>query len=158
MNKQNRGKLLTSHARNVLSLAEEEARRSQHNYIGTEHLLLALIREEEGNTGRIFRELGLNVQKVRSAIEFIIGYGDQVASGKIDLTPRAQIVIELAEGEARRTKQQHIESEHLLLGLIREGEGIAVGVMESLEIDLAQLRLQTLHSLQQVRQHNLKTR
>ncbi len=132
------------HARRVLSLAQEEAQRFQHNYIGTEHLLLALVRLKESTAGQIFSEMGIELERVRSAVEFIIGRGDRIVLGEIGLTPRAKKVIELAIDEARRLEHHYIGTEHLLLGLVREGEGIAAGVLESMGLDLEKVRQTTL--------------
>src|SRR5580765_7809302 len=122
----------TERARKVLSLAQEEAQRFNHNYIGTEHLLLGLVREGDGVAAKVLNNLGVELSKVRSAVEFIIGRGEKSISGEIGLTPRAKKVIELAVEEARRLNHSYIGTEHLLLGLVREGEGIAFGVLESL--------------------------
>ena len=130
----------TERAKKVLSLAQEEAQRFQHNYIGTEHLLLGLVREEEGVAARVLLKLGVELNRVREAVEFIIGRGDRIVLGEIGLTPRAKKVIELAIDEARHMNHHYIGTEHLLLGLIREGEGIAAGVLESLGVKLEQAR------------------
>ncbi|MDO8670076.1 MAG: ATP-dependent Clp protease ATP-binding subunit [Dehalococcoidia bacterium] len=137
----------TDRARRALLLAQEEAQRLNHNYIGTEHLLLGLLREGEGIAARVLNNLGVELSKVRSAVEFITGRGEQAASGEIGLTPRAKRVIELAVDEARRLNHHHIGTEHLLLGLAREGEGIAAGVMESLGVSLEKARSHTLEAL-----------
>src|SRR6266513_1145576 len=139
----------TERARKVLSLAQEEAQRFQHNYIGTEHLLLGLVREGEGGAAKVLRNLGVEKNKVRSAVEFIIGRGDRIVLREIGLTPRAKKVIELAVDEARRLNHQYIGTEHLLLGLVREGEGIAAGVLESLGVNLEKVRAQVIHVLSQ---------
>ncbi len=139
----------TERARKVLSLAQEEAQHFQHNYIGTEHLLLGLVREGEGVAARVLESLGAELDKVRQAIEFIIGRGDRIVLGEIGLTPRAKKVIELAVDEARRLNHHYIGTEHLLLGLVREGEGIAAGVLESFGIHLEQVRKSTLAVLSQ---------
>ncbi|MFQ5879425.1 MAG: ATP-dependent Clp protease ATP-binding subunit [Dehalococcoidia bacterium] len=131
----------TERARRVLQLAQEEAQRFNHNYIGTEHLLLGLVREGEGVAAKVLTNLGVELSKVRSAVEFIIGRGDRPTSAdNIGLTPRAKKVIELAVDEARRLNHHYIGTEHLLLGLVREGEGIAAGVLESLGISLEKVR------------------
>ena len=127
-------------ARRVLSLAQEEARRFNHSYIGTEHILLGLVRETEGAAARILISMGVELTKVRSAVEFIIGRGEHAAPGEIGLTPRAKKVIELAVDEARRLSHHYIGTEHLLIGLMREGEGVAAGVLESLGISLDKVR------------------
>jgi ATP-dependent Clp protease ATP-binding subunit ClpC len=120
----------TERAKKVLVLAQEEAQRFNHNYIGTEHLLLGLVREGEGIAAKVLSNLGVELNKVRSAVEFIIGRGDRMVIGDISLTPRAKKVIELSVEEARRLNHNHIGTEHLLLGLVREGGGIGAGVLE----------------------------
>ncbi|MBI4295193.1 MAG: ATP-dependent Clp protease ATP-binding subunit [Chloroflexi bacterium] len=130
-------------ARKVLTLAQEEAQRFNHNYIGTEHILLGLVREGEGAAAKVLANLGVDLNKVRSAVEFIIGRGERTSSGEIGLTPRAKKVIELAVDEARRLNHHYIGTEHLLLGLVREGEGVAAGVLESLGVNLEKVRAET---------------
>ncbi len=139
----------TEDARKILSLAQEEAQRFQHNYIGTEHLLLGLVRLEESTAGQVLHELGIQLPLVRSAVEFIIGRGDRIVLGEIGLTPRAKKVIELAVDEARRMQHHYIGTEHILLGLVREGEGIAAGVLESLGVKLEQVRTKTVLVIEQ---------
>ena len=139
----------TERARKVLTLAQEEAQRFNHNYIGTEHLLLGLVREGEGVAAKVLANMGVELNKVRSAVEFIIGRGDRMVMGEIGLTPRAKKVIELAVDEARRLNHHYIGTEHLLLGLVREGEGIAAGVLESLGVSLDKVRAQVIHVLSQ---------
>ena len=130
-------------ARRVLSLAQEEAQRFNHNYIGTEHILLGLVRETEGVAARVLSGLGVELTKVRSAVEFIIGRGEKPTQGEIGLTPRAKKVVELAVDEARRMNHTYIGTEHLLIGLLREGEGVAAGVLESLGVTLDKVRAET---------------
>ena len=130
-------------ARRVLSLAQEEAQRFNHNYIGTEHILLGLVRETEGVAARVLSSLTVDLAKVRSAVEFIIGRGEKPADGEIGLTPRAKKVVELAVDEARRMNHTYIGTEHLLIGLLREGEGVAAGVLESLGVTLDKVRAET---------------
>ncbi len=130
-------------ARRVLSLAQEEAQRFNHNYIGTEHILLGLVRETEGVAARVLSGLSVDLSKVRSAVEFIIGRGEKPAQGEIGLTPRAKKVVELAVDEARRMNHTYIGTEHLLIGLLREGEGVAAGVLESLGVTLEKVRTET---------------
>ncbi|MDE2815662.1 MAG: ATP-dependent Clp protease ATP-binding subunit [Chloroflexota bacterium] len=130
-------------------LAQEEARRFNHNYIGTEHLLLGLVREGEGIAAKVLYDMGVDLTKVRSAVEFIIGRGERVNVGDISLTPRAKKVIELANEEARRLGHNYIGTEHLLLGLVREGEGIAAGVLESLGVSLEKVRQKVIQSVSQ---------
>jgi ATP-dependent Clp protease ATP-binding subunit ClpC len=149
VNDRDRFDKFTERARKVLSLAQEEAQRFNHNYIGTEHLLLGLVREGEGVAAKVLSNLGVELNKVRSAVEFIIGRGDRIVLGEIGLTPRAKKVIELAVDEARRLNHHYIGTEHLLLGLVREGEGIAAGVLESLGVNLEKVRTQTIQVLSQ---------
>ena len=130
-------------ARRVLSLAQEEAQRFNHNYIGTEHILLGLVRETEGVAARVLSGLSVDLTKVRTAVEFIIGRGERPAQGEIGLTPRAKKVVELAVDEARRMNHTYIGTEHLLIGLLREGEGVAAGVLESLGVNLEKVRAET---------------
>ena len=137
-------------ARRVLSLAQEEAQRFNHNYIGTEHILLGLVRETDGVAARVLTNLSVELSKVRSAVEFIIGRGERrPAPGEIGLTPRAKKVIELAVDEARRLNHHYIGTEHLLIGLMREGEGVAAGVLESLGVSLEKVRTETNRILSQ---------
>ena len=136
-------------ARRVLSLAQEEAQRFNHNYIGTEHILLGLVRETEGVAARVLANVGVDLNKVRSAVEFIIGRGERPAQGEIGLTPRAKKVVELAVDEARRMNHTYIGTEHLLIGLLREGEGVAAGVLESLNVSLDKVRSETYRILSQ---------
>jgi ATP-dependent Clp protease ATP-binding subunit ClpC len=141
-------------ARRVLSLAQEEAQRFNHNYIGTEHVLLGLVRETEGVAARVLHNLGVELTKVRSAVEFIIGRGEKAVPGEIGLTPRAKKVIELAVDEARRLNHSYIGTEHLLIGLLREGEGVAAGVLESLGVTLEKVRSETNRILSQTMSHS----
>ena len=136
-------------ARRVLSLAQEEAQRFNHNYIGTEHILLGLVRENDGVAAKVLSNLNVELTKVRSAVEFIIGRGERSAPGEIGLTPRAKKVIELAVDEARRLNHNYIGTEHLLIGLMREGEGVASGVLESLGVNLDKIRGETSRILSQ---------
>jgi ATP-dependent Clp protease ATP-binding subunit ClpA len=133
----------TDKARRVLTLAQKESQRFNHNYIGTEHLLLGLLRVEDGVAAKVLTNLSVDLLKVRSAVEFIIGRGEKSPRGEIGLTPRAKKVIELAVEEARRLNHSYIGTEHLLLGMAREGEGIAYGVLESLGVSLERVRLET---------------
>src|SRR5881409_3298015 len=138
-------------AKRVLALAQDEAIRFNHNYIGTEHLLLGLVREGEGVAARVLDSLGVELSKVRTAVEFIIGRGDSTTSpSEITLSPRTKKVIELAIDEARKLGHSHVGTEHLLLGLVREGEGIASGVLESLGVSLEKVRHQVIATLDQL--------
>ena len=139
----------TERARRVLTLAQEEAQHFSHSYIGTEHILLGLVREEEGIAARVLINLGVVLSKVRSAVEFIIGRGEKPGSDEIGLSPRAKRVIELAIDEARHLGHNYIGTEHLLLGLLREGEGIAASVLDSFGITLERARAETVHILSQ---------
>ena len=139
----------TDRARKVLTLAQDEAQRLNHNYIGTEHLLLGLVREGEGVAARVLENMNVELPKVRTAVEFIIGRGDRPVVGEVGLTPRAKRVIELAIDEARRLGHNYIGTEHLLLGLVREGEGIAAGVLESLGVNLDKVRHEVIRVLSQ---------
>jgi ATP-dependent Clp protease ATP-binding subunit ClpC len=121
-------------------LAQEEAQHFNHNYIGTEHVLLGLVREPEGVGTRVLISMGIDLSKIRSAVEFIIGRGEKPTAGDVGLTPRAKKVIELAVDEARQMSHQYIGTEHLLIGLLREGEGVAAGVLESLGVTLDKAR------------------
>ena len=136
-------------ARRILSLAQEEAQNFNHNYIGTEHILLGLVREPDCVAAKVLVNLDVQLNKVRSAVEFIIGRGERSASGEIGLTPRAKKVIELAVDEARRLNHQYIGTEHLLIGLLREGDGVAAGVLESLGVNLEKARAETTRLLSQ---------
>jgi ATP-dependent Clp protease ATP-binding subunit ClpC len=136
-------------ARRVLTIAQEEARALNHSYIGTEHILLGLVREEEGVAAKVLTNLGIGLGKVRSAVEFIIGRGEKAGAGETGLTPRAKKVIELAIDEARQMGHNYIGTEHLLLGLLREGEGVASSVLDSFGITLERARSEVTHILTQ---------
>src|SRR5436305_6378674 len=139
----------TDRWRKVLTYAQEEARRFNHNYIGTEHLLLGLVREHGSVAAQVLRSLGAEPVRIRRALEFIIGRGDRMMVGEVGLTPRATKVIELAVDEARRLGHHYIDTEHLLLGLVREGEGIVASVLESLGVNMEKARAETLKVLKQ---------
>jgi hypothetical protein len=137
-------------AKRVLALAQDEAIRLNHNYIGTEHLLLGLVREGEGVAARVLDSLGVELSKVRTSVTFIIGRGDSATSpSEITLSPRTKKVIELAIDEARKLGHDAVGTEHLLLGLVREGEGIASGVLASLGVSLETVRHQVIATLGQ---------
>jgi ATP-dependent Clp protease ATP-binding subunit ClpC len=133
----------TKRARHVLSTAQEEAERLNHNYIGTEHLLLGLVKEENGVAVKVLKELSIDPDDIRQRIEMAIGRGQRPTMGSLSLTPRTKRVIELAVDEARRLGHHYIGTEHLLLGLVREGEGVAVDILKSLGINLDKVRAQT---------------
>jgi hypothetical protein len=137
----------TDRSRKVLTLAQDEAQRFHHHYIGTEHILLGLLRVEDGVACRVLQDMGVELDKARTAIEFIVGRGDLPIVGEVGLTPRAKRVIELAIDEARGLEHNYIGTEHLLLGLIREGEGIAAGVLESLGVELDKARNEVIRAL-----------
>src|SRR6056300_42265 len=130
----------TDRARRVVVLAQEEARRLNHNYIGTEHILLGLIQEGEGHAAKALEELSINIDSVRSEVVEIIGEGQQSPSGHIPFTPRAKKVLELSLREALQLGHNYIGTEHILLGLIREGEGVAAQVLKKLGAELSQVR------------------
>ena len=130
----------TDRARRVVVLAQEEARRLNHNYIGTEHILLGLIQEGEGHAAKALDELNINIDSVRSEVVEIIGEGQQSPSGHIPFTPRAKKVLELSLREALQLGHNYIGTEHILLGLIREGEGVAAQVLKKLGAELSQVR------------------
>ncbi len=134
-------------ARRVLTLAQEEAEHLNHNYIDTEHILLGLVREEEGVAAKVLANLGVGLNKVRSAVEFIIGHGEKPTTGETGLTPRAKRVIELAIDEARHLSHNYIGTEHLLLGLLREGGGVAAAVLDNFGVTLERARTETIHIL-----------
>jgi ATP-dependent Clp protease ATP-binding subunit ClpC len=139
----------TERARRALRLAQEEAQRLRHNYIGTEHILLGLVREGEGVAAQVLTSLGVDLQRVREAVEYTIGTGDQTSAGEMSLTPRAKKVLEFAVDEARRLHHHYIGTEHLLLGLVREREGIAAGVLERLNVSLERVRNETMRAMSQ---------
>ena len=131
----------TERARKVILLAKEEAKRFNHDYIGTEHILLGLIREGEGVAAAVLQKLGLSPEKIRLEVEKLVQSGPStMVSGDIPFTPKAKKVIELAMEEARSLGHNYIGTEHLLLGLIREGEGVASQVLMNLGLDLNRVR------------------
>lgn len=137
----------TDRARRVLTFAQDEAQRFNHDYIGTEHLLLGLVREDSGVAARVLDHMNVELAKVRMAIEFIIGRGDRPVVGEVGLTPSAKRVIELAMDESRGLGHNYIGTEHLLLGLVREGDGIAAGVLESLGVSPDRVRHEVIRVL-----------
>jgi ATP-dependent Clp protease ATP-binding subunit ClpA len=134
----------TDRARRVVVLAQEEARMLNHNYIGTEHILLGLIHEGEGVAAKALTSLGISLQAVRQQVEEIIGQGQQAPSGHIPFTPRAKKVLELSLREALQLGHNYIGTEHILLGLIREGDGVAAQVLVRLGADLNRVRHQVI--------------
>src|SRR6201986_3926393 len=137
----------TDRARRVVVLAQEEARMLNHNYIGTEHILLGLIHEGEGVAAKSLESLGISLEGVRSQVEEIIGQGQQAPSGHIPFTPRAKKVLELSLREALQLGQNYIGTGHILLGLIREGEGVAAQVLVKLGAELTRVRQQVIQLL-----------
>jgi hypothetical protein len=141
----------TDRARRVVVLAQEEARMLNHNFVGTEHILLGLIHEGEGVAASALQSLGISLEAVRQQVEQIIGQGERAPSGHIPFTPRAKKVLELSLREAHQLGHDYIGTEHLLLGLIREGEGVAAQVLVRLGADLNRVRrrvIQLLHGRQ----------
>src|SRR5690348_798600 len=149
VNDRDRFDKFTERARKVLSLAQEEAQRFNHNYIGTEHILLGLVREGEGVGAKVLLNMGFELNQLRSAVEAAIGRGDHIVLGEIGLTAGAKRVVELAVDESRRLSHHYIGTEHLLLGLVRENSGVAAGALRSLGVDLEKVRTQTIQILSQ---------
>jgi ATP-dependent Clp protease ATP-binding subunit ClpC len=134
----------TERARQVIVLAQEEARMLDHDHIGTEHLLLGLIHEGEGVAARVLESLGISLEDVRRNVEEMIGRGQHALTGHIPFTPRAKKVLELSLRESQQLGHGYIGTEHILLGLIREGEGVAAQVLVELGADLNRVRQQVL--------------
>jgi ATP-dependent Clp protease ATP-binding subunit ClpC len=130
----------TERARQVVVLAQDEARALRHNYIGTEHLLLGLLREQEGMAARALDSLGITIDEVRLQVRRFIGEGDEATAAQIPFTPRAKKVLELALREAQSLGHHYIGTEHLLLGLVRENEGVAVRILLELGADAEKVR------------------
>ena len=139
----------TQRARRVLSLAQEEAERLNHSYIGSEHVLIGLLREEGGVAGRVLRELGLESNRVQAMVERMAGMGTRTPFTKIDLSPSTKRILELAIDEARRMGQHYISTEHLLLGLVRQNEGMAMEVLKKFGVSAEQVRRQTRRMLKE---------
>jgi ATP-dependent Clp protease ATP-binding subunit ClpA len=137
----------TDRARRVVVLAQEEARLLNHNYIGTEHLLLGLIHEGQGVAASSLESLGISLEAVRAQVEEIIGQGQSAPTGHIPFTPRAKKVLELSLREAKQLGHNYIGTEHILLGLVREGEGVAAQVLVKLGADLSRVRQQVIQVL-----------
>jgi ATP-dependent Clp protease ATP-binding subunit ClpA len=130
----------TQQARQVVVWAQEEARGFQHNYIGTEHILLGLLREEQGLAARVLESFGLTVERVRAQVVRIVGSGEEPSSGQIPFTPQAKKVLEMALHEALSLGHDYIATEHVLLGLLRDNEGVAVRILLDCDVDLPDLR------------------
>ncbi len=137
----------TERARQVVVLAQEEARTLKHNYIGTEHILLGLLREEEGLAARVLESLDITVERVRAQVVRIVGSGEEVTSGQIPFTPRAKKVLELALREALRLGHNYIGTEHILLGLVRENEGVAARILLDFDADSEKIRNEVIRML-----------
>jgi len=132
-------------AKRVLALAQDEAIRFNHNYIGVEHLLLGLVREGEGVAARVLDSLGIDLSRARSSVEVMIGRGKETTSpSEITLSPRTKKVIELAVDESRKLGHSHVGTEHLLLGIVREGESVGAGLLQSMGVSLEQVRHQVI--------------
>jgi ATP-dependent Clp protease ATP-binding subunit ClpA len=137
----------TERARHLVVLAQEEARVLQHGYIGTEHLLLGLLREEEGLAARVLDSLGVEIDEVRAQVARVVGRGDEVTNGQIPFTPRAKKVLELALREARSLGHDYIGTEHVLLGLVRENEGVGARVLREFGVDAEKIRKEVVRRL-----------
>jgi ATP-dependent Clp protease ATP-binding subunit ClpA len=137
----------TERARQVVVLAQDEARALKHNYIGTEHILLGLLREEEGLAARVLESLDITVEEVRAQVARIVGQGDEVTTGQIPFTPRAKKVLELALREALSLGHNYIGTEHILLGLVRENEGVAARILLDFGVDTELVRGTTIELL-----------
>ena len=137
----------TERARQVVVLAQDEARALKHNYIGTEHILLGLLREEEGLAARVLESLDITVEEVRAQVARIVGQGDEVTTGQIPFTPRAKKVLELALREALSLGHNYIGTEHILLGLVRENEGVAARILLDFDADAETVRANLLSRL-----------
>ncbi len=137
----------TDRARRVVVLAQEEARQLNHNYVGTEHLLLGLIHEDDGVAAQALTALGIRLDDARREIDAIIGRGTEQPSGHIPFTPRAKKVLELSSREAKLLGHDYVGTEHLLLGLLREGDGVAVQILVRRGIDLNRVRQQVIQLL-----------
>jgi ATP-dependent Clp protease ATP-binding subunit ClpC len=137
----------TNRARRVIVLAQEEARMLKHNYLGTEHILLGLIHDGEGAAAKALHSMGISLEAVRHQVEEIIGQGQQAPGPHIPFTPRAKKVLELSSREAKRLGHEHIGTGHLLLGLIREGKGVAAQALVQLGADMPTVRQQVIQQL-----------
>src|SRR5213083_2942335 len=137
----------TERARQVVVLAQDEARALKHNYIGTEHILLGLLREEEGLAARVLESLDITVEEVRAQVARIVGQGDEVTTGQIPFTPRAKKVLDLALREALSLGHNYIGTEHILLGLVRENEGVAARILLDLGADAEKVRDEIIRTL-----------
>ncbi len=137
----------TERSRKVVVLAQEEARRMEHNYIGTEHLLLGLLREDEGVAAKALTSLNVTLDEARKQLENIVGYGEEGTGGQAPFTPRAKKILELALREASQLGHDYIGTEHLLLGLVRENEGVAARILENLDVNPNKVRREVTRTL-----------
>jgi ATP-dependent Clp protease ATP-binding subunit ClpC len=137
----------TERARQVIVLAQDEARELKHNYIGTEHILLGLLREEEGLAARVLESLHVTVEEVRAQVERVVGRGDEITTGQIPFTPRAKKVLELALREAMALGHNYIGTEHVLLGVVRENSGVASRILLDFEADAETIRNEIIRML-----------
>jgi ATP-dependent Clp protease ATP-binding subunit ClpC len=137
----------TKRGRQVVVLAQDEARALKHNYIGTEHILLGLLREEEGLAVRVLKSLSVTVEEVRAQVARIVGQGDEVVTGQIPFTPRAKKVLELSLREALSLGHDYVGPEHLLLGLVRENEGVAARILADFDADAEKVRNEIIRML-----------
>jgi ATP-dependent Clp protease ATP-binding subunit ClpC len=137
----------TRRARQVVVLAQDEARTLNHNYIGTEHLLLGLLREEEGVAARVLSALDIGIDEVRAQVARIVGHGDEMSAGQIPFTPRAKRVLELALREAVAMGHNYIGTEHILLGLARENDGVAARILLDFGTDAEEIRNEVIRVL-----------
>jgi excisionase family DNA binding protein len=142
----------TKRARTVLELAQDEAHRLEHDYIGTEHILLGLVREGDGVAARVLRDRGIDLSTLRNAVESVIGRGEHEGAGELNLTPRAKKVLELSIHEADVLDHSYIGTEHLLLGLLHEGEGVAARVLKEFGVALSSTRDAVRELLQETAQ------
>lgn len=137
----------TERARLVVILAQDEARAIKHNYIGTEHLLLGLLREESGLAARTLEELGVSLEEVRVEVARIVGTGEEIKAGQLPFTPRAKKILELALREALSLGHNYIGTEHILLGLVRENEGVAARILLDFDVDAEKTRNKIIQML-----------
>jgi ATP-dependent Clp protease ATP-binding subunit ClpC len=140
----------TERARQVPVLAQDEARALRHNYLGTEHLLLGLLREEEGIAARTLASLGVTLDAVRAEVRQIVGEGEEVKSGQIPFTPRAKRVLELAMREALTLGNNYIGTEHILLGIAREKKGVAASIVRDMGADAERIRHEVVRELGEI--------
>jgi ATP-dependent Clp protease ATP-binding subunit ClpC len=148
----------TERARQVVVLAQDEARVLKHDYIGTEHLLLGLLREEEGLAARVLKSFRITVEDVRAQVARTVGQGDEVTTGQIPFTPRSKRILELSLREAISLSHNYIGTEHILLGLLREGEGVAVETLVGLGAGTAEVRDELMRLLSGARGESVAVR